>query len=48
MSLWELFNLSEDHNESNDLSSQYPERMCSMQEMHRKWYQATQERVSSE
>lgn len=35
---WELFDMSNDHNESNDLSSKYPKKMRQMQEMHRKWY----------
>jgi len=35
---WELFNISEDNNESDDLSSQYPEKMSKMKEMHKRWY----------
>jgi len=39
---WELFNLSEDRNESNNLSGKYPEKMSAMQDLYRNWYQAAQ------
>jgi arylsulfatase len=45
---WELFDMSADHNESNDLSSQYPEKMGTMKELYQNWYQASRKGVSNE
>lgn len=36
---WELFDLSKDHNEANDLSSQYPEKMATMKQHYADWYE---------
>ena len=35
---WELFDMSKDHNESNDMSLKYPEKMSIMKNMYKKWY----------
>ncbi|MGB0372714.1 MAG: arylsulfatase [Opitutales bacterium] len=34
---WELFDMANDRNESNDLSSQYPERLAQMQDAFNAW-----------
>jgi arylsulfatase A-like enzyme len=38
---WELFDLSKDRNESNDLSAQYPEQLQEMKRMWAEWYDST-------
>jgi arylsulfatase len=38
---WELFDLSKDRNESNDLSAQYPEKLQEMKRMWAEWYHST-------
>ena len=35
---WELFDLSKDHNEFDDLSSVHPARLSRMQQLYRDWY----------
>ena len=34
---WELFNITEDHTESNDLSVQYPDKVASLNQAWEKW-----------
>jgi arylsulfatase len=38
---WELFDLSKDRNEANDLSAQYPEQLQRMKRMWAEWYYST-------
>ena len=38
---WELFDFTKDHNESNDLSKEYPEKMNIMKKLHQDWYAST-------
>lgn len=45
---WELFDLSKDHNESNDLSSVYPERMSSLKKLYQDWYREIKQPLNTE
>ncbi len=38
---WELFDMSEDMSETNDLSSKYPEKLLAMQKKYKEWYKST-------
>ena len=38
---WQLFDMSSDRNETNDLSKQYPERLAAMQQQWTDWYDST-------
>ena len=39
---WELFDMSKDQNESNDLATQYPEKIMAMKKSYKNWYNKTQ------
>ncbi|MDD7986047.1 arylsulfatase [Lentisphaera marina] len=38
---WELFDMSKDQNESNDLASQYPEKLQALKKSYNTWYSQT-------
>lgn len=44
---WELYDLSIDHNEANDLAAQSPERIRTMQQAHHAWLQESRKAAAS-